>query len=112
MKQKDEFGHDPAVRAMRQVFAKMEQAYKNILEAAALSPFDRRLRVWRKQSLELFEQVWARAGRRDVAKSEDDIALLYGHCLVRILERGKVSVPAGIVAPDEAFERLVQEIRR
>ncbi len=110
MNEKDEFGHDPAVRAMRMVFARMEQVYRNTLEAAALSPFDRRLRVWREQSLQLFEQAWAKAGRQGLAKTEDDVTALYARCLVRVLEKGKVSVPAGIVAPDEAFERVVQEI--
>ncbi len=97
---------------MRRVFAKMEQVYRNILDAAALSPFDRRLRVWREQTLQLFEQAWAGAGRRGLARTEEDIAALYAHCLVRVLERGKVSVPVGTVAPDEAFERIVQEITR
>jgi hypothetical protein len=106
----DEFGRDPAVSSMRRVFASMETVQQKLFQAAALPPLDRRLRVWREQALQLFEQAWARAGRQGLAKTEDEIATLYAHCLVRVLERGRVSVPAGVVARNEAFEQIIQEI--
>ena len=106
----DEFGRDPAVRSMRRVFASMETVQQKLFQTAALPLLDRRLRVWREQALQLFEQAWARAGRQGLAKTEDEIAMLYAHCLVRILERGRVTVPVGVVPPYEAFEQVIQEI--
>ena len=91
----DEFGRDPAVRSMRRVFASMETLQQTMFEAAALLPLDRRLRVWREQALQLFEQAWARAGRQGLARTEDEAAMLYAHCLARILERGQNYCPCG-----------------
>lgn len=106
----DEFGRDPAVRSMRHVFAQMEKLQQTMFEAVALVPLDRRLRVWREQALQLFEQAWARAGRRGLARTEDEAALLYAHCLARILERGRIAVPAAVLNRNEAFEQVIQEI--
>ena len=108
----DEFGRDPAVRAMRRVFASMETVQQQILQAAALSPLDRRLRPWREQALQLFEQAWARAGRRGLARDGDEVAALYALCLAGVLERGRVSVPAGALPRNEALEEIVREILR
>jgi hypothetical protein len=106
----DEFGRDPAVQNMRRVFASMETVQQKLFQAAALPPLDRRLRVWREQALQLFEQAWARAGRQGLAKTEDEIVMLYAHCLMRILERGRASVPARVIARNEAFEQIIQDI--
>jgi len=106
----DEFGRDPAVRSMRRVFASMETVQQKLFQAAALPLLDRRLRVWREQALQHFDQAWARAGRQGLAKTEDEIALLYAHCLARILERGRVPLPAGLVARNEPFEQVIQGI--
>ena len=106
----DEFGRDPAVRSMRRVFAQMETLQKKMLEATALLPLDRRLRAWREQALHLFEQAWAGAGRRGLTKTEEEAALLYAHCLARILERGRILVPPAVLTRNEAFEQIIQEI--
>jgi hypothetical protein len=106
----DEFGRDPAVCSMRRTFAHMERFQQKVLEAAALLPLDRRLRVWREQALQLFEQAWARANRRGLVKNEEEAALLYAHCLARILELGKIPVPPAAVNHNEAFEQVIQEI--
>jgi hypothetical protein len=106
----DEFGRDPAVLRMRRVFSQMEKLQETMFQAVALPPLDRRLRVWREQALQLFEQAWTRAGRRDLAKTEEGAALLYAHCLARILERGRITVPATLLNRNEAFEQVIQEI--
>jgi hypothetical protein len=106
----DEFGHDPAVQSMRRVFAQMETLQQKMLVATALLPLDRRLRVWRDQALQLFEQAWGRAGRRGLTRSEDDAALLYAHCLAHILERGRITVPPAALTRNEAFEQIILEI--
>jgi hypothetical protein len=106
----DEFGCDPAVRSMRHIFSRMEAIQKNMLEAVALPPLDRRLRVWREHALQLFEQAWGRAGRRGLTRSEEDAALLYAHCLARILERGRIPIPPEALTRNEVFEQIIQEI--
>ena len=108
----DEFGHDPAVRAMRRVFAGMEAAQREILQAAALSPLDRRLRPWREQALQLFEQAWARAGKRGLARDEDQMAVLYALCLAGVLARGRVVVPDEALPRNEVLEGIVKETLR
>ncbi len=106
----NDFGRDPAVRTMRRVFARMEAVQQRILQAAALSPLDRRLGPWREQVLQLFEQAWARAGKRGLARDEDEIAALYALCLAGVLVRGKVSVPAEALPRNEILEGIVKEI--
>jgi len=106
----DDFGCDPAVASMRRVFARMETLQQDMLKAAALPSLDRRLRVWREQALQLFEQAWARAGRRGLTRTEEEAAILYSHCLAHILERGRIPVPPAALARNEAFERVIQEI--
>ena len=107
---KDEFGHDPAVRSMRRVFAQMEEHQRKILKAAALPSIDRRIRVWREQALRLFEQGWAKAGKRGIARTEEEAALLYAFCLARILERGRISLPPEVLPHHEALEEIVKEM--
>jgi hypothetical protein len=106
----DEFGRDPAVCRMRRVFAQMEKLQRKLIEAASLPPLDRRLRVWREQALQLFEQAWARAGRRSLAKTEEEAALLYTLCLAHILERGRITLPATVLPRHEALEQVIREI--
>ena len=106
----DEFGRDPAVRSMRRAFGQMERLQQTMFEAVGLLPLDRRLRAWREQALQLFEQAWAKAGRRGLTRTEDEAALLYAHCLARILERGRITVPAAALNRSEAFEQVIQEI--
>jgi hypothetical protein len=106
----DEFGRDPAVRSMRRVFAQMEIVQHRMLEAVALSPFDRRIGVWREQTLHLFEKTWRRAGKTGLTRTEEEVAILYAHCLARILERGRVMVPVAALTRNDDFERLIEEI--
>jgi len=106
----DEFGRDPAVLSMRRVFAHMEVLQRSIIEAASLPPYDRRLALWREQALLLFEQAWPSAGRRGLTKTEDEAALLYALCFVRILERGRITVPSSAMPVHEALQEIVQEI--
>ena len=106
----DEFERDPTVRSMRRVFSQMEKLQQKMLEAANLPPLDRRLRAWREQTLQLFEQAWTRAGRLGLTKTEGEAALLYVLCLARILERGRVRVPPAALPRNEELEQVIQGI--
>jgi hypothetical protein len=109
MSQRDDFGRDPAVQAMRRTFSAMENAQQKLLEAVALPRLDRRLRVWRDQALRLFEQAWGRAQSRGLVGSEEDVTTLYLICLACILERGRVSLPAGAAPQNQKLEEVVRE---
>lgn len=110
MNERDDFGRDPAVQAMRRTFGTMEKAQQTLLDAAALPKLDTRLRVWREQALRLFEQAWGRAQRRGLVGSEEDVARLYLICFARILERGRVILPSGCVPEDLRLEEVVKEL--
>jgi hypothetical protein len=88
----DDWGHDPSVQSMRRIFARMEATQKNLLGCLNISPLDTRLRHWREEAQLLFEQTWPLASRKGITRSEDDAALLYLHCLARILRLGGVEV--------------------
>ena len=101
----DEWGRDPTVQSMRRVFAKMDAVQKEILKGLNLSPFDSRLRRRRDEARALFERAWAQAIRKGVVLSEEDVASLYAHCLVRALSLD------GYHVPHEAFPHHEEMIR-
>ena len=106
----DDFGRDPSVRNMRQVFAQMETAQARLLEQVALSRFDRRLRVWRESALLSFEEAWAKAAGRGLAATGEEVANLYILCFARVLEKGRVVAPREALPGDEALCRFVREL--
>jgi hypothetical protein len=95
----DEWGRDPRVRRMRQVFAAMEDAHREILWRTGLSAFDPRLRSWRERALAVFEGAWVREIR---AGREDDVGALYARCLGEVLADDGIPLvdpPAGPSSP-------------
>jgi hypothetical protein len=105
----DEWGYDPSVQSMRQIFLYMEIAQQELLEHLSISPFDQRLRHSREQALELFDKAWPLALRKGVMKGEKDAAPLYIHCLVRALGSMGVELPKEFSAEDEKILRFLQE---
>ena len=105
----DEWGHDPSVQSMRQVFLYMETAQQELLEHLNISPFDQRLRHSREQALELFEQAWPLAIRKGMIMSEKDAAPFYIYCLARALSFVGVEVPKELLPKDEKIIRFLQE---
>jgi hypothetical protein len=89
----DEWGHDPSVQMMRRIFARMEEAQKDLLEGLKFSPLDGRLRRIRESALHLFEKAWPQAQRVGLTKGEEDVATLYLHCFVKMLNREGIKVP-------------------
>jgi len=107
----DDWGRDPSVRFLRQVFRRVETDQKNLLDQLRISPVDSRLRPWRETTLRLFEKTWALAARRGLARDEKGAATLYLGCLVRTLRSEGVEVPSGTVPDDEELSRMIQEDR-
>ena len=105
----DEWGHDPSVQSMRQIYSYMETAQQELLEHLNISLFDQRLRHSREQALELFERAWPLALRRGVMMGEKDAAPLYVHCLVRALGSMGVELPKEFSPADEKIFRFLQE---
>jgi len=88
----------------------MEAAQEKLLAQVALSRCDRRLRVWRESALRLFEDAWAKASRRGLASSEEEVASLYLHCFARVLEKGRIALPSEALPDDEALWKFVREL--
>jgi hypothetical protein len=105
----DEWGHDPSVQSMRQIYSYMETAQQELLEHLNISLLDRRLRHSREQALELFERSWPLALKKGVMKGEKDAAPLYIHCLVRALSSMGVELPKEFSEADEKIFRFLQE---
>jgi len=105
----DEWGHDPSVQSMRQIYSYVETAQQELLEHLKISPFDQRLRHSREQALELFERAWPLALRKGVMMDEKDAAPLYIHCLVRALGSMGVELPKEFSPADEKILRFLQE---
>lgn len=107
----DQFGGDPQVQYLRRVFAQIEKGQGELLERLGVSPSDYRLRRVREGTLRLFEKAWTEAARRgDLALKEDEIAILYLHCLARILAGNRIAVPAGAVPRHEKIEAFLKGV--
>lgn len=106
----DEWGRDPSVRVMRQVFHRAEVAQEELLAGLSISPFNPRLRGWRETALELFEQAWNTASRRGHFVGEEEVAALYVQCLLRILARDGVAVAPEVIPENEKIARLLKEV--
>jgi hypothetical protein len=106
--ERDAWGRDPSVRAMRGMFARMESGQKTLLERLGISPRDSRLRGCREDARDLFEGAFSRfaAGLR---QAEEDAAALYIHCLIEALKRHGLPIPAGAIREDDPLKRLAGE---
>jgi hypothetical protein len=89
----DNWGRDPQVRMMRSVFANMEVSQSRLLRVAGVSPFDERLGGWRRAALRMFEQEWTERSRQGEPMAEEDVARVYGECLIRVLTKDGISLP-------------------
>jgi len=107
----DEWGRDPSVRFLRQVFCRIERDQKDLLDHSQVAPFDSRLRPWREATLRLFEKTWAAAARKGLARDERGAALVYLECLARTLRSNGIDVPAESVPYDEEISKIFEENR-
>ncbi len=106
----DEFGRDPQVRYLRQVFSEMEKAQADFIEKLGVSPFDYRLRRIREASLKLFEQGWMLANRHGITTTEKEISILYIYCLARTLSTNRIHVPPEEMPVHEGISRFMKEV--
>jgi hypothetical protein len=109
MRESDRWGSEPSVRAMRGVFRAMEEAQKTFLDLLCISPWDPRLRSWRRRARIAFESAWTQASSLGLTVGTEEAATLYIRCLGKILEADGVKVPEGLRISDLRFESLTKE---
>jgi hypothetical protein len=110
LKMEDQFGRDPQVRYMRQVFCKMEQKQGELLGHISVSPTDYRLRRARDATLKSFEKAWMLAGRKGAVETEDEIGDLYLLCLAKVLEGNRISVPGEFLPKNAKINDVIKEV--
>ena len=89
----DEWGRDPAVRRMRQVFSRLEQAHNLLLQQLQVSWLDTRLADVRETARALFERTVSltRAQGREI----DAGAMIefYLDALIQAIGRSSIPIP-------------------
>jgi len=108
----DEWGQDPSVRMMRQIFGRMETVQQEFFKHLNISVFDTRLRSWRRSALTCFEQSWAMAAGNGVKMGDDVAGVIYIHCLARAMEKDGEKVAPDMLPDDERITKLMEEVER
>jgi len=108
--QGDEWGRDPAVLAMRRVFAAMDTAQKEFIKDLGLTPYDHRLRRWRERARAAFDAAWARSARSGVELGEMEAGVLYVHCLGKIMTMEGMDVPPETLPQSEKLKKILREV--
>jgi len=104
-----DWGADPQVRYLRQVFARIETTQTQFLKKVNISPFDDRLRRWREAALKLFERTWMLSARRGLSVGEEEISHMYLHCLAHYLRLNRIEISREALPEGETMERLIRE---
>ena len=108
--ERDEWGRDPSVLRMRQVFSCMETAQVELLKQLGISQFDSRLGRARETARQFFERAWALSVSRGVDIAEEEAAVLYIHCLVLSLSKCGMEVSDAVMPDDERLSALAKEV--
>ena len=105
----DEWGKDPAVRAMRNLFRDMEQAHKDFLGRMEISPYDIRIRTWREKALIMFERAWGAINRMGTDVGIDTAADIYIHFFAKAMSYDGVEISIRTPPLEESIETLIKE---
>ncbi|MCX5814519.1 MAG: hypothetical protein NT178_18550 [Proteobacteria bacterium] len=108
--ERDNFGADPQIRYLRQVFGHTETAQADFLHRLNISPFDDRLRRWREAALKLFEKVWMLSSKRGITSEKEQVSKIYLHCLAHFLKLNRIGVPPEILPVDGNIDSLIKEV--
>ncbi len=108
--ERDEWGRDPSVLRMRQVFSYMEAAQIELLKQLRISQLDSRLGRAREIAKGFFERAWALSVSRGMDIGEEEAAVLYIHCLAESLRKCGVEVSAEVLPDDERLSALADEV--
>jgi len=78
---RDDWGQDPSVQIDAAGLCADGTGRGKMLGRLSISPYDSRLRRWRKEAHELFERAYAMAGKEGVMMGEESAASTYLNCL-------------------------------
>ncbi len=106
----DDWGRDPSVRRMREIFSRMEEFQVKLLEQAGVSALDGRLRQARDKARILFEKAWSHSATKGLSMGDVETAGLYIYCLAWALGQSGVEVPEKLLPDDERLKDLIREI--
>jgi hypothetical protein len=109
MSHPDPWNHDPSVQMMRRIFLLMEKSQKELLHALEISPIDSRLQRARPYARDLFEQMWPVASQKGIVSNEDEVALLYRHCLSHALRWSGVKIERPLLPKGDKVAAFLQE---
>ncbi len=109
MVERDDWGSNPSVKAMRGMFSRMEAAQNKLIKRLRLSPFDRRLRYGREEARILFERTISSNRARTEGLDDKESSALYILCLSWALDRGGIRVPAGVSPDNNRLRELIKE---
>jgi len=93
MENADEWGRDPAVRAMRKVFRGMEDAQGEFFSRMGIHRYDPRIRLWREKALVLFEGEISPANNSGLTVNEEIASNIYVKCLARVMKAQGMEIP-------------------
>lgn len=107
---RDDWGQDPAVKMMRQVFKAMEAAQSAFLKRVGTSPLDPRLGTWRQPARVLFEKAWAEASRRGIELTPERAAVIFVRCLASRMMRDGYEVSDAGLPDDPEIDKVVRVV--
>lgn len=106
MNRRDEWGRDPGVHAMREVFGLLESYQDRFLKQVGIDRYDPRLRGWRERAKRGFEQSWAKAAGSRIQLRQEQVAALYLQCLVDVMRADGVLIPNDALEANSASRSL------
>ncbi|MCX5804723.1 MAG: hypothetical protein NT010_01465 [Proteobacteria bacterium] len=108
--ERDDWGADPQIRYLRQIFGDIEAAQADFLHRLNISLFDSRLRRWRETGLKLFEKVWMLSSKRGITSEKEQVSKIYLHCLAHFLKLNRIAVPPEALPFDENIDGFIKEV--
>jgi hypothetical protein len=108
--ERDDWGTDPQIRYLRQVFGHIEKTQVDFLHCLNISPVDDRLRRWREAALKLFEKVWMLSSKRGITSEKEQVSKIYLHCLAHFLKLNRIGIPPELLSVDDNIDSLIREV--
>jgi hypothetical protein len=106
----DDWGRDPAVRRLREVFGSMEMHQAELLRQLNISVYDPRLQQWRKQARWLFSRAWQQADRMGVTMDAEKAGRIFVAALSRVLALEGLPKPTALPTDDAEIARIFKEV--
>ena len=109
MVDKDKWGRDPSVQAMRKVFSSIERDQNAFLHRHQVSFFDERIRRWRDKALVIFEKMWGHASQKGIPVDEQRATDIYIFSLARVMSSDNMKISEEMLPKDRELEEIFKE---